>query len=1022
MSADMDEKTVSNEHDASSQEPIDNEYFRAASKSTGKKLPAWLDHFNPGDLKILFKCSLAAWIITVFIVINPVLKVVGQASFFGILVIFIAPPSGVVFIGVMIGVMLMFGICLGWTWGVITMKAALATRPAADLQRQYRALQEAATRNTTYVQQASGQATFQQVAIFEGFMLDTRVTVTYFCMIGLFIYLVARLRVGAPKLIFVQMFSTIIIDIFLTTGPLLPTFNGTIPRTLIIPAGIGIGVSLVCNVLFFPKSTQHIVLEDMAKMLKPMGTLLDATLIHFRAPARKMDLAKLKATKAQISGVFSSLEGNLKFLPLDFSVSRWSAGDVKSLHDPLRQVLIRFFGLLQTHVTRLEYQLKDQQLLEAAEHIRSGKNQDASGGHQIGRTFDLRSEMRPSVEDGVRKEVLRGFSSDSQNLLSSCQQALLLAVEIIEACNSKNWIGKLLSKNDQTDLTMAHKNLLRALKMDREQFPAKVASDLWDKYTGMNSNNEDAKHESGASNSQRLNGLVYVLVMEERIFTFAETLESLLGRLISLEENRKKARVWLPSSFKNVIPWALETTTNDPDQEPLLNRIETVSQNSDGSARKKRRFGKREAPPATSIEVTKTRIVARQGGRQRSKISGIAVAVSHWFGSTEGLFALRLLVVTMGLAVIAVNRNTAGFFYREKGLWALIMAQTGLTPYTADFMYGVGLRLGGTIIGAVVGLAAWYIGAGNGPGNPYGIAAIMVPIIVVLMWMRLFANPAFMQGIILTTATVYLVVAYSWVDTHIPSYGNPGVGYEVFWRRMLLVVVGFGAAAFVTIFPRPPSMNRHYRRVLSNAIQTNKDQYALFIAARSESHEPAEVRKLAGQTALAQNAVLAPLEQQAKLLKLEISSSRFDAESLSLVCHLCMNLNQYITQLTIYSAGLSIHFKERFFAGTGAADERSIADVMAVLTLIQHALRNSDPLPAILPVPLMERLLKNMKQRLDGMELNFEDLKQDVLENHEVRQYFSAVAAFIQFLGAVDELVLVVKRAVGETNHIDLEA
>jgi hypothetical protein len=99
------------------------------------------------------------------------------------------PPSGVVFIHFAAGVMICVGLALGWAWGVITMKAALATRPLADLQQRYAELQQSMPQNTTNVDQASGQATYQQIAIYEGFMLDTRVSVTYFCMMGLFVYL-----------------------------------------------------------------------------------------------------------------------------------------------------------------------------------------------------------------------------------------------------------------------------------------------------------------------------------------------------------------------------------------------------------------------------------------------------------------------------------------------------------------------------------------------------------------------------------------------------------------------------------------------------------------------------------------------------------------------------------------------------------------------------------------------------------------------------------------------------------------
>jgi Putative ER transporter, 6TM, N-terminal len=68
-----------------SQDYIENPYLVSSLKMQGKnrKLPAWLDHFNVKDLKTLFKCSVAVWIATIFIFIDPVLATFGQATFFG---------------------------------------------------------------------------------------------------------------------------------------------------------------------------------------------------------------------------------------------------------------------------------------------------------------------------------------------------------------------------------------------------------------------------------------------------------------------------------------------------------------------------------------------------------------------------------------------------------------------------------------------------------------------------------------------------------------------------------------------------------------------------------------------------------------------------------------------------------------------------------------------------------------------------------------------------------------------------
>lgn len=62
-----------------------NSFFNPTNASAPKKrqIPPWLDHFNARDLKELAKCSIAVWIITLFIVIHPVLRAEGQAMFFG---------------------------------------------------------------------------------------------------------------------------------------------------------------------------------------------------------------------------------------------------------------------------------------------------------------------------------------------------------------------------------------------------------------------------------------------------------------------------------------------------------------------------------------------------------------------------------------------------------------------------------------------------------------------------------------------------------------------------------------------------------------------------------------------------------------------------------------------------------------------------------------------------------------------------------------------------------------------------
>lgn len=50
----------------------------------------------------------------------------------------------------------------------------------------------------------------------------------------------------------------------------------------------------------------------------------------------------------------------------------------------------------------------------------------------------------------------------------------------------------------------------------------------------------------------------------------------------------------------------------------------------------------------------------------------------------------------------------------------------GLAVYAGDQIAGYALRLLGTIVGLLIGMAVWYIGSGHGTGNPYAIVVATV--------------------------------------------------------------------------------------------------------------------------------------------------------------------------------------------------------------------------------------------------------------------------------------------------------
>jgi hypothetical protein len=47
-----------------------------------RRLPPFLDHFNARELKILFRCWVAAWVASLLFLITPSLSSLGTATFF----------------------------------------------------------------------------------------------------------------------------------------------------------------------------------------------------------------------------------------------------------------------------------------------------------------------------------------------------------------------------------------------------------------------------------------------------------------------------------------------------------------------------------------------------------------------------------------------------------------------------------------------------------------------------------------------------------------------------------------------------------------------------------------------------------------------------------------------------------------------------------------------------------------------------------------------------------------------------
>ncbi|KAL4928080.1 uncharacterized protein BDV17DRAFT_298812 [Aspergillus undulatus] len=966
-----------------------------ALRNGKRQLPAFLDHFNVRDLKVFFRCWVAVWVASLLIFIGPVATNFGAATFFGCMVLFMLPPSGIVFVYILGALSLFVGICLAWAWGVITMKAALAARPEADAQARLVSLQQEAA---SQAQETGGSvAGIAQRMIYDGWMLDARVTAVTYCMICVFIYFMARLRAANPKTALTSIFGIIISDLFLTYGPLLPSFNGTLPLALVKPAGAGIGLGFACSVLFFPRSTAGIILEGMQDLFDELKSSLQLSLSALNKGAEPLDPKDLHKRRTKIIEEYRKLEPSFGFLPLDFSVGGWGAEAVGAFKEPLRHLVAAILSLSDFHKGTIENRIQVNELqrssIDDTDDEKFEKRSRKVGVHHLSQLAELVKGLQSTERHTVDEDISKGLNAISISAMDACLQGLDVMGECIRFVGRQHWyhkssIGKHEALDQRIQSVLDHIRHIRPVFLhDMTEFLVSGYAPLIEK--GSPDQNDRPK---------QMAGIVLCMNFQEHMTNALDRTEALLAQMSSVFPLASRIRLWWPISLRYAARWMVGKNGKAPTVTPTTEDDPT------------------EAPVDDASKAAQDKLRVRRGYRPttRHPLGKAIIGTYHWFTSDEGMYALRMVVVTIALSIPGLLPKTAGFYYREKGFWGLIMGQTGLLVYMADFTFSTLSRLVGTIVGGVLGLLAWYIGSGNGPGNPYGLSAVMAVMLIFFLWVRLYLPPNLLQGGIISAATFLLVVAYSYVDTHTPTYGNPGVGYNIFWRRLLLVLIGVAAATVVQILPHPPSAASHISKSLSRSIRTLSDHYALLLSCWGRVGN--EGKTITEPIWLELSESLVMLEGSLYNLQYEFSSSRFDSKSLGQVKQICHDINGVLARLLVASATLPQNYKDRLSQQMGVLDHRCIGEVMAVLGVCEQALRTGDAPPEILPTPLVRRAIEYGQTHQSEYRLSVE-----MVRDEDYRSYCVALGAYVRFLGKIDELVLVIKGVLGEAHLVSRE-
>ncbi|KAJ6509663.1 hypothetical protein DFH09DRAFT_1100718 [Mycena vulgaris] len=1027
---------------------LERETEKAAAVPSAPGFFAWVGPAlkSRRTLKTWLRCVLTVAAAMVLLVDHATLNTMGQAGFFAAIVSVMLPPSLALSMFVFASVTLLFGMLLGWAWGAACMAAALSVQDKALLAARMAAAQKSLVAGVSPTLQI-------QSLIFHGAFLDPRSSAVYGALFFIGAFAMGAVRAVAPKLALLSIFGTIVMDVFCSTGPLLPTAQYTIAKQFLIPTLYYLAIAIAALVFVFPESLNHIWLTTLDQAF--FGPALSVLSLQATAlAARPSDHAawagvagKVAAARAGLGGGLAALAAQIGLIDLEISVGRLGPGDLKRLAPEFRSLGFR--------TSRF------------ARRRRMIMAREARHGHGLDELVPILAQV---------SAPLRAAAEASATALRAW----------FVGCNAGRWTGLVRHANPeavaarQKGLVEARDGLEAALGAFRAVERVRLIAPFerfFDPETGklLEGIGKGAEDEEMFA----VRSLFMCFVFCDTLDAFAARLHRVLALVVELDKKRPAPRVWMPSGFGMLGRKLMSPAEVTVDMQPLAM----------GTASDPTKFeGARAADNVDEDNTIKEEEEAPVRPRNpdalppTSGLGRFSVALGaslHFFKTPEGIFALRHAVVSLALWVPAVVPRTAWFYYDNKGLWALIMAQTGLATFAGDQLFGLATRLLGTLAGLLNGMIVWYIAApGKADGNAYAVVVVTAVFVAPFILARVAAPPAQIMFWTMVGVTTVFVVGYSWLDTHFALISNSGVGISLGWKRALLVIIGFVAGAIVMMFPRPTSARMLVRRTLAATLQEMGSIFGqeveAFLAEEARARgghfeqekidwvdqssgdgvSPKErrVRKV-GQRVLV---VFERLQGLASSLK----TGRWEPQvQTKLVTSLALLAGAF-SKLDTKWCSILVH-------RTPFLNPNLLSDIFSIIDILSHALEAGHPVPASLPC-LRERLVyhdahlgsmrRNAREpappnvtdndnddsdsetaaselvagKVDGASIGFEELSLSVLMDEQLPTHstgtlplpFSilAVIALANILTLIDEIGAIVRELCGQTTFRGFDA
>ncbi|KAI7897489.1 uncharacterized protein BX663DRAFT_444994 [Cokeromyces recurvatus] len=378
-----------------------------------------------------------------------------------------------------------------------------------------------------------------------------------------------------------------------------------------------------------------------------------------------------------------------------------------------------------------------------------------------------------------------------------------------------------------------------------------------------------------------------------------------------------------------------------------------------------------------------------------------------WFQSMDVVFALKTAAGFVLLSLPAYLPQSVGWFFAWRGQWATITLLLWMLPIVGMFFVTVTLRVIGTVLGGVLGIIVWEIAR----GNPYGLIVLMF-VCMIFFYYIFFTNQIFKVVAIMTQVTLILVVCYEYqyAISGAPIYDSVEV---VAGKRMLLVIIGVGASAILSIIPKPITGRVELRKRISKTIRDISRLYSILVSdiliTHNTSFEPTLGQiKAFRKSALSIRRQIADENTYLKMSKFEPPlRGKFPYEVYAKLVEKVDNMADLLQGMAFALRSMDKVWKRNLIKVIEEERLHYVANILSIMKLVSSTMASKMALPPFMssPTEMKHQLVKKLRKAIIECP--------DHLDNDTFPSYCAYTVNSSKFAEELEEVVALVKQLVG---------